>query len=172
MNKARQRAVDRAMALIGELGDGLRKAVPGKAMQWSKLGRARRIAHGWPGGVEGGAPQPGARGRGDRRRRPAGTPLANALGGRTGADREGSAKRVRHANPERASRGGRQPLRTPETGSGGAGVRQFDDHKRRRPAVLVPEPPPAETMICLASDSPSPWTARRRDRPGEALERL
>ena len=33
-------AQDRAMALIGELGDGLRKAVPGKAMQWVETGAA------------------------------------------------------------------------------------------------------------------------------------
>lgn len=33
-------AKDRAMALIGEIGDGLRKAVPGKAMQWVETGAA------------------------------------------------------------------------------------------------------------------------------------
>ena len=33
-------AQDRAMALIGELGDGIRKAVPGKAMQWVETGAA------------------------------------------------------------------------------------------------------------------------------------
>lgn len=33
-------AQDRAMALIGELGDGLRKAVPGKTMQWVETGAA------------------------------------------------------------------------------------------------------------------------------------
>ena len=33
-------AQDRAMGLIGELGDGLRKAVPGKAMQWVETGAA------------------------------------------------------------------------------------------------------------------------------------
>lgn len=33
-------AQDRAMALIGEIGDGLRKAVPGKAMQWVETGAA------------------------------------------------------------------------------------------------------------------------------------
>ncbi len=33
-------AQDRAMALIGELGEGLRKAVPGKAMQWVETGAA------------------------------------------------------------------------------------------------------------------------------------
>ena len=33
-------AQDRAMALIGELGHGLRKAVPGKAMQWVETGAA------------------------------------------------------------------------------------------------------------------------------------
>ena len=33
-------AQDRAMALIGELGDGLRRAVPGKAMQWVETGAA------------------------------------------------------------------------------------------------------------------------------------
>ena len=27
-------AQDRALELIGELGNGIRKAVPGKAMQW------------------------------------------------------------------------------------------------------------------------------------------
>ena len=33
-------AQDRAMALIGEIGDDLRKAVPGKAMQWVETGAA------------------------------------------------------------------------------------------------------------------------------------
>jgi hypothetical protein len=33
-------AQDRAMALIGDIGDGLRKAVPGKAMQWVETGAA------------------------------------------------------------------------------------------------------------------------------------
>lgn len=33
-------AQDRALALIGEIGDGLRKAVPGKAMQWVETGAA------------------------------------------------------------------------------------------------------------------------------------
>lgn len=33
-------AQDRALQLIGELGDGLRKAVPGKAMQWVETGAA------------------------------------------------------------------------------------------------------------------------------------
>ena len=33
-------AQDRAMVLIGEIGDGLRKAVPGKAMQWVETGAA------------------------------------------------------------------------------------------------------------------------------------
>lgn len=33
-------AQDRAMTLIGELGDGLRKAMPGKAMQWVETGAA------------------------------------------------------------------------------------------------------------------------------------
>ena len=33
-------AQDRAMELIGELGTGLRKAVPGKAMQWVETGAA------------------------------------------------------------------------------------------------------------------------------------
>lgn len=33
-------AQDRALELIGELGDGLRKAVPGKAMQWMETGAA------------------------------------------------------------------------------------------------------------------------------------
>lgn len=33
-------AQDRAMELIGELGDGIRKAVPGKAMQWVETGAA------------------------------------------------------------------------------------------------------------------------------------
>lgn len=33
-------AQDRALQLIGELGDGIRKAVPGKAMQWVETGAA------------------------------------------------------------------------------------------------------------------------------------
>ena len=33
-------AQDRALELIGELGTGLRKAVPGKAMQWVETGAA------------------------------------------------------------------------------------------------------------------------------------
>lgn len=33
-------AQDRALELIGDLGDGLRKAVPGKAMQWMETGAA------------------------------------------------------------------------------------------------------------------------------------
>lgn len=33
-------AQDRALALIGEIGNGLRKAVPGKAMQWVETGAA------------------------------------------------------------------------------------------------------------------------------------
>lgn len=33
-------AQDRAMELIGEIGDGLRKAVPGRAMQWVETGAA------------------------------------------------------------------------------------------------------------------------------------
>ncbi len=33
-------AQDRALELLGELGDGLRKAVPGKAMQWVETGAA------------------------------------------------------------------------------------------------------------------------------------
>jgi len=33
-------AQDRALELIGDLGDGLRKAVPGKAMQWVETGAA------------------------------------------------------------------------------------------------------------------------------------
>lgn len=33
-------AQDRALELIGEIGDGLRKAVPGKAMQWVETGAA------------------------------------------------------------------------------------------------------------------------------------
>lgn len=33
-------AQDRALQLIGELGDGLRKAVPGKALQWVETGAA------------------------------------------------------------------------------------------------------------------------------------
>jgi len=33
-------AQDRALELIGELGDGIRKAVPGKAMQWVETGAA------------------------------------------------------------------------------------------------------------------------------------
>ena len=32
------KAQDRAMELIGEIGDGIRKAVPGKAMQWVETG--------------------------------------------------------------------------------------------------------------------------------------
>lgn len=31
---------DRALELIGEIGDGLRKRVPGKAMQWIETGAA------------------------------------------------------------------------------------------------------------------------------------
>ena len=31
---------DRALELIGEIGDGLRKAVPGRAMQWVETGAA------------------------------------------------------------------------------------------------------------------------------------
>lgn len=31
---------DRAMELIGELSDGIRKAVPGRAMQWMETGAA------------------------------------------------------------------------------------------------------------------------------------
>jgi hypothetical protein len=33
-------AQDRALELIGEIGNGLRKAVPGKAMQWVETGAA------------------------------------------------------------------------------------------------------------------------------------
>lgn len=33
-------AQDRALELIGEIGTGLRKAVPGKAMQWIETGAA------------------------------------------------------------------------------------------------------------------------------------
>jgi hypothetical protein len=33
-------AQDRALELIGDIGDGLRKAVPGKAMQWVETGAA------------------------------------------------------------------------------------------------------------------------------------
>ena len=33
-------AQDRALELIGELGQGIRKAVPGKAMQWVETGAA------------------------------------------------------------------------------------------------------------------------------------
>ena len=33
-------AQDRAMELIGEISDGLRKAVPGRAMQWVETGAA------------------------------------------------------------------------------------------------------------------------------------
>jgi hypothetical protein len=33
-------AQDRALELIGDIGDGLRKAVPGKAMQWVQTGAA------------------------------------------------------------------------------------------------------------------------------------
>lgn len=33
-------AQDRALELIGEIGHGLRKAVPGKAMQWVETGAA------------------------------------------------------------------------------------------------------------------------------------
>ncbi|QIL19480.1 hypothetical protein [Thermomonas sp. HDW16] len=33
-------AQDRALELIGELGDGIRKAVPDKAMQWVETGAA------------------------------------------------------------------------------------------------------------------------------------
>ena len=33
-------AQDRALQLFGELGDGIRKAVPGKAMQWVETGAA------------------------------------------------------------------------------------------------------------------------------------
>ena len=33
-------AQDRALELIGELGNGIRKAVPGKAMQWVETGAA------------------------------------------------------------------------------------------------------------------------------------
>lgn len=33
-------AQDRALELIGELGTGIRKAVPGKAMQWVETGAA------------------------------------------------------------------------------------------------------------------------------------
>lgn len=33
-------AQDRALELFGEIGDGLRKAVPGKAMQWVETGAA------------------------------------------------------------------------------------------------------------------------------------
>lgn len=33
-------AQDRAMELIGEIGDGLRKAVPGRALQWVETGAA------------------------------------------------------------------------------------------------------------------------------------
>ncbi|RZA22378.1 MAG: hypothetical protein EOP93_00115 [Lysobacteraceae bacterium] len=33
-------AQDRAMELIGEIGSGLRKSVPGKAMQWVETGAA------------------------------------------------------------------------------------------------------------------------------------
>ena len=33
-------AQDRALELIGEIGDGIRKAVPGKAMQWVETGAA------------------------------------------------------------------------------------------------------------------------------------
>ena len=92
-------AQDRAMALIGELGDGLRKAVPGKAMQWVETGAALgAVAHGRPGGAEGGAPQPGARGRGDRRRRPALVRRAQARkGSRTGADRRRRGRVETHA---------------------------------------------------------------------------
>lgn len=35
-----ENAQDRAMELIGEIGDGLRKAVPGRAMQWVETGAA------------------------------------------------------------------------------------------------------------------------------------
>lgn len=31
---------DRALVLIGEIGDGLRKAVPGRALQWVETGAA------------------------------------------------------------------------------------------------------------------------------------
>ncbi|MDI1252286.1 hypothetical protein [Thermomonas sp.] len=31
---------DRALELIGEIGDGIRKAVPGRAMQWVETGAA------------------------------------------------------------------------------------------------------------------------------------
>ena len=34
------KAQDRAMELIGEIGDGIRKAVPGRAMQWVETGAA------------------------------------------------------------------------------------------------------------------------------------
>lgn len=34
------RAQDRTMELIGEIGDGLRKRVPGKAVQWVETGAA------------------------------------------------------------------------------------------------------------------------------------
>ena len=33
-------AQDRALELFGEIGDGIRKAVPGKAMQWVETGAA------------------------------------------------------------------------------------------------------------------------------------
>ncbi len=33
-------AQDRAIELFGEIGDGIRKAVPGKAMQWVETGAA------------------------------------------------------------------------------------------------------------------------------------
>ena len=39
MNKL-DKAQDRAMMLIGELGDGLRKRVPDKALQWVETGAA------------------------------------------------------------------------------------------------------------------------------------
>ena len=34
------KAQDRALELIGEIGDGIRKAVPGKAMDWVQTGAA------------------------------------------------------------------------------------------------------------------------------------
>ena len=34
------KAQDRALELLGEIGDGLRKAVPGKAIQWVETGAA------------------------------------------------------------------------------------------------------------------------------------
>ena len=40
-------AQDRALELIGEIGDGLRKAVPGKAMQWVETGAAIGAAAGF-----------------------------------------------------------------------------------------------------------------------------